>query len=130
MSVAFLLGLLDSLPLPAHYKADHLLDKLADLPTADLPATVEPVSLNNGNVQTTFMPSANVLSWHPGDDDLGPAYQNRECCVKRILVNTSAFTSDLYPEPVFDNDVFEDPIFAGDDIDVPDYDSPVKVNPS
>ena len=104
MAIDILLGLLDSLPLPAHYKTDHLLDKLADLPVADLPATVEPVSLNAVNVQTIFMPSANVLPWHPDDDDPGPAYQNRECRVKRIQVNTSAFNSDLYPEPVFNDE--------------------------
>ena len=45
-----------------------------------------------------------------------------------IQIDTSAFTSDIYPEPVFDNDVFEGPVFAPDDIDVPDYDSPTKVN--
>jgi len=48
--------------------------------------------------------------------------QNKECHVKRICVDTSFFTSDLYPEPVFDDDVFEDQVFASDDIDVPDYD--------
>ena len=74
------------------------------------------------------MPSANVLPWHLDDDDPGSVYRNRECRVKRIRVDTSAFTSDLYPEPVFDNNVFEDPIFASDDIDVSDYDSPTKVN--
>ena len=41
-----LLGLLDSLPLPDHYKTNHLLDHLADLPPADLPAVVKPVLLN------------------------------------------------------------------------------------
>ena len=125
MSTNFFLGLLNSLPLPAHYKTDHLLDKLANLPATDQPAAVEPVLLNAVNVQTTFMPSADVLPWNP-DDDAGPAYQNRECYVKPIQVNTSAFTSDLYPEPVFDDEVFEDPIFAGDPI--PIYDSPTKVN--
>ena len=45
-STNFLLGLLDSLPLPAHYKTDHLLDKLAELSATNIPATVEPVSLN------------------------------------------------------------------------------------
>ena len=98
------------------------MDKLVDLPAADLPATVEHVSLNAVNVQTTFMPSANVLPWHPNDDDPGHVYQNRECRVNWIQVDTSAFTSDLYSEPVFNNDVFEDSIFTGDDIDVPDYD--------
>ena len=43
-------------------------------------------------------------------------------------VNTSAFTSDLYPEPVFNGTVFEDTVIARDDIYVPDYDSPTKVN--
>ena len=60
-STTFLLGLLDSLPLPAHYNTDHLLDKLADLPAADLPAYVEPRSLNAINVQTTFVPLAGVF---------------------------------------------------------------------
>ena len=128
MSIDFLLGLLNSFPLPAHYETDYLLDKLADLPAADLSNTVEPVSFNAVNVQITFMPSVDVLPWHPDDDDPGPAYQNRECRVKRIRVNTSAFTCDLYPEPVFNDDIFEDPIFAGDDIDVLNYNSPTKVN--
>ena len=106
MSTDFLLGLLDSLPFPAHYKTDYLLDKLAelpvvDLPAADLPATVEPVSLNAVNVQTTFMPSANVFPWYPDDDDPGPEHKNRECRIKHIRIDTSDFTSDLYPE--FDN---------------------------
>ena len=83
MSTNFLLRLLDSLPLPVHYKTDHLLDKLADLPATDLPATVERVSLNAVNVQTTFIPSAQILPWHPDDDDPGPVYQNREYCVKQ-----------------------------------------------
>ena len=61
--IDYILELLDLLPLPAHYKIKHLdlLDKLADLPAADLPAYAEPVSLNTVNVQTTFMPSADVL---------------------------------------------------------------------
>ena len=42
---------LDSRPLPAHYKPYHLLDKLTDLPAADLHTTVEPVPLNAVNVQ-------------------------------------------------------------------------------
>ena len=50
MSTNFLLGLLDLVPLPTHYKVDHLLDRLTDLPAADLPAYVEPVSLNAVNV--------------------------------------------------------------------------------
>ena len=128
MSIDFLLGLLDPLLLPAHYKTDHLLEKLADLPAANLPTTVEPVFLNAVNVQITFMPSADIFPWHPDDEDPGPVYQNRECRVQQIQVNTSTFTSDLYPEPVFDDDVFENPIFAGDDFDVPNYDSTTKVN--
>ena len=64
MSTDFPLGLLDSLPLPDHYKTNHLLDHLVDLPPADLPAVVEPVSLNAVSIQTTFMPSADVLPWH------------------------------------------------------------------
>ena len=106
MSTNFLLGFLDSLPVPAHYKTDHLLDKLADLPVADLPATVEPVSLNAVTVQTILIPLADVLLWHSDDDDPGPAYQNRECCVEQIQVNTSTFTSDLYPEPVTTNQIW------------------------
>ena len=72
------------------------------------------------------MPSADVLPWHPEDDDPGPAHRNRECRVKRIQINTSNLTSDLYPD--VDDDVYEDPIFAPDAIEVPDYDSPTRVN--
>jgi len=61
MSIDAILGLLDSLPIPAHYKTNHLLNRLADLPPPDLPASVEPVSLNAVTVQTTFMPPADVL---------------------------------------------------------------------
>ena len=121
-----LLRLLDSLPLPDHYKTDLLLDKLADLPPAYQPAVVEPVLLNAVNVQTTFMPSADILPWHPADDDPSPVYYNRECCVKRIRIEKLAFTSDLYPDPEFDNDVYEKPAFAGDAI--PNYNSPTKIN--
>ena len=121
-----LLGLLNSLPLPDHYKTNHMLDTLADLPPADLPATVEPVSLNAVNVHTTFMPSADVLPWHPDDDDPGPVYQNREYRAKRIRIDTSEFPPDLYPDPDFNNGVYERPVFAGNDI--PIYDSPTKVN--
>ena len=128
ISTDFLLGILEALSLPAHYKTDHLLDKLADLPAADLSATVESVSLNAVNVKTTLMPSVGVLPWHPDDDNPGPVYQHKECRVKRIKVNISAFTFDLYSKPVFDDEVFEDPVFASDDNDVPDYDSPTKVN--
>ena len=78
--IDYTLRLLDSLPLPAHYKTKHLLDKLANLPAADLPAYVEPVSLNTVNVQITCIPSADILPWHPDDDDTG--YQNRWCQVK------------------------------------------------
>ena len=126
MFTDFLLGLLNSLPLPAHYKTDHLLDKLADLPATNLPATVEPVSFNAVNVQTISMPTTDILPWQPNDPIL--VYQNRECRVKRIQVNTSACTSDLYPEPVYNDEVFEDPIFTSNDIDIPNYDSPSKVN--
>ena len=119
-------GRLDNLPLPAHYKTNHLLDRLAALPAPDLPTAVNLVSLNAVTVQTTFMPSADVLPWHPDDDDPGPARRNREYRVKRILINTSNLTSDLYPE--VDDDVYEDPIFAPDTIEVPVYDSPTKVN--
>ena len=102
ISIDFLLGFLDSLPLPDHYKTKHLLDDLADLPPADLPAIVEPVLLNAVSVQTTFMPSADVLPWHPDEADPGSIYKNRECHVKRIRIDISDFSSDLYPE--FDND--------------------------
>ena len=49
-STDFLLGLLNSLPLPAHYKTDHLLDKLADLPATDLPATAPVVQTFSQNL--------------------------------------------------------------------------------
>ena len=78
MSTDFLLGLLDSFPFPDHYKTNHLLDQLADLPPSDLPAVVEPVSLNAISVQTMFMPLADVLPWYPDDDDPGPAYKNKK----------------------------------------------------
>ena len=126
ISTNFLLGLFNSLPLPVRYKTDHLLDKLIDLPTVDLPAYVEPVSSNAINVQTKFMPSADVLPWHPNDDDSG--YQNRECWVKRIKVNMSKFTSNIYPDSFLENKVFIDLVFTSDDIDVPGYNSPTKVN--
>ena len=74
-----LLRLLNSLPLPDHHKTGHLLDALADPPPVDLPAVVEPMSLDAVNVQTACMSSADVLSWYPYDDDSGPVYQNREC---------------------------------------------------
>ena len=123
MSTNFLLGLLDSLPLPDHYKTNHLLNHLADLPPTDLPTVVEPVSLNAVSVQTTCMPSADVLSWHPDDPDPVPAYKNRECRVKQIRIDTSNFTSDLYSE--FDNDQYS---LVFDDDDIPLYDLPTKVN--
>ena len=66
-----------------------------------LPAVVEPVLLNDVSVQTMFMPSADVLPWYPDDDDPGPEHKNRECRIKHIRIDTSDFTSDLYPE--FDN---------------------------
>ena len=69
------------------------------------------------------MPSADVLPWHPDDDDPVPTYKNRKCRVKRIRIDTSDFTSDLYPE--FDNDRYS-PVF--DDDNIPLYDSPTKVN--
>ena len=95
MSIAILLELLDSIPLHAHYKIDHLMNKLADLS-----ADVKPVPLNAVNFQTTFMTSADVLPWHPDDD---PGYQNRECQVKRIKVNTSKITLDIYPDSFLEN---------------------------
>ena len=78
MSAEFLLGLLDTLPLPSHYKTNHLLDSLANLPVVDLPDYVpdcvycpEPVSLNVVNIQKIYMPSADLLPWHPDDNDPG-----------------------------------------------------------
>ena len=62
------------------------------------------------------MPSAGILPWHPDDDDSG--YQNRECQVKIIQVNTSKFTSDIYLDSVLEDKGFEDPVFASDDINV------------
>ena len=47
--------------------------------------------------------------------------------MKRIQINTSNLTSDLYP--AVDDDIYKDPIFAPDAIEVPVYDSPTKVNP-
>ena len=127
------LGLLDSLPLPAHYKAKHLLDNFADLPIADLPNYIpncvrcpEPVSLNAINIETTFMPSADILPWHSDNDD--PSYRYRECRFKKMQVDTMKFTSDIYPDPVFEDKVFEDFVFASDGIDILDYDMPTKVN--
>ena len=64
---------------------NHLLDHLVDLPP-DLPAVVEPVSLNDISVKTTFMLSADELQWHPDDSDPVPAYKNRECRVKHVLI--------------------------------------------
>ena len=90
------------------------MDALADPPCPDLPSAVEPVSLNAVTVQTTYMPSADVLPWHPDDDDPVPIAQNRECRVRRVSINTSALTSDLYPEP----DPYIDPVFSPDDIPV------------
>ena len=98
------------------------MDALADPPCPDLPSAVVPVSLNAVTFQTTFMPSADVLPWHPDDDDPVPIAQNRECRVRRVSINTSALTSDLYPAA----DPYINPVFAPDDIPV--YDSPTKVN--
>ena len=119
----FFLAPPNSLPLPDYYKTNHLLDHLADLSPADLPAVVQPVLLTAVSVQTTFMPSAVVLSWHPDDPDPVSAYKNRECCVKQIQIDTSDFTSDLNPE--FDNNQYS-PVF--DDDDIPLYDLHTKVN--
>ena len=84
------------------------MDKLADLPAADLPAYVEPMSLIAVNIQTTFMPSADMFPWHPHDDD--PSYQNKECQVKKIQADESQFTSNIYPDSVFEDKVFADPM--------------------
>ena len=72
------------------------------------------------------MPSAGILPWHPDDDDSG--YQNRECQVKIIQVNTSKFTSDIYLDSVLEDKGFEDPVFASDDINVTGYNWSTKVN--
>ena len=122
LSHEIFLHLLDSLPLPDEYKTNHLLDPVADA-RPDLPAVVEPVLLNAITVQTTFMPSADTLPWHPEDPDPILAYQNRECRVKRVRIDTSDFTSDLYPQ--FDHDRYP-PVF--DDDDIPFYDLLTKVN--
>ena len=81
LSTSVLLRLLDTLPLPQHYKTPHLLATAADLPPEDLPDYIpnfitspEPVSLNAVNAQSTFVPLADVLAWHPDDDD--PGYRN------------------------------------------------------
>ena len=57
MSVDVFFGLLDTLPLPAHYKTKHLLGNIADLPAANLPDCIPdcvrhstPMSLNTVNV--------------------------------------------------------------------------------
>ena len=114
--------LLASLPLPTDYKTRHLLDPVDDV-SPDKSTVVEPVSLNAVTVQTTFMPLADITPWHHDDDDPVPIYLNREWRVHRVEVNTSDFTSDLFPQinhepypPVFDNN------------DIPVYDLPTKVN--
>ena len=43
------------------------------------------------------MVSADVLPRHPEDDDPVPIAQNRQCRLRRVHINTSALTSDLYP---------------------------------
>ena len=98
------------------------MDPVADV-SSDLPSVVEPVSLNVVTVQTTFMPLADITPWYHDDDDPVPVHLNRECRVRPVCVDTSDFTSDLYPQfdtnrypPVFDNDV------------IPIYDLPTKVN--
>ena len=88
---------LASLPLPAEYKTRHLLDPVDDV-SPDKPTVVEPVSLNAVTVQTTYMPSADITPWHHDDDDPVPVYLNRECRVRQVEVNTSDFTSNLYPQ--------------------------------
>ena len=77
--IDYTLGLLNSLPLPAHYKTKLLLDNLANLSDADLPNYIpdcvrcpKPVSLNTVGIQTISMPSADVFPWHPDNDD--PSY--------------------------------------------------------
>ena len=116
------LHLLDSLSLPDEYKTNHLLDPVAAVPP-NLPVVVKSFSLNAITVQTMFMPLADILPWNPADPDPVLVYQNRECPVKRIRIDTSNFTSDLYPE--FDHDCYS-PVFNDDNIPV--YDLPTKVN--
>lgn len=84
MSVDALLGPLNTLSLPSHCKTKQLLKNLADLPAVDFPnyvsdyiSCLELVSLNAVNIQSTFMPSDDILPWHPDNDDIG--YQDREC---------------------------------------------------
>ena len=69
------------------------------------------------------MPSADITPWHHDDEDPVPVYRNRECRVRRIEINTSDFTSDLYP--TIDDEPYP-PAFG--DVDIPVYDLPTKVN--
>ena len=114
--------LLASLPLLDEYKTNHLLYPVADV-SPEILSVVEPVLLNVVTVQTTFMPLADITSWHHDDDDPVPIYLNRECRVRRVHVVTSNFISDLYPE--FDTNRYP-PVF--DDDDIPIYDLLTKVN--
>ena len=104
MSADVLLGLLNTLPLHSYYKTKHLLETLANFPTADLPNNVpdciccpEPVFLNAVNNKTKNLPSAGISPWHLDNDD--PGYQNKECRIKRIWVYTTNFASDIYHVP-------------------------------
>ena len=67
------------------------------------------------------MASADILSWHPEDDD--PGYCNRECQIKQIRFNTLKFSSDIYPVSAA-----KEPVFTDDDFDVPDHDMLTSVN--
>ena len=69
------------------------------------------------------MPLADIIPWHHDNDDPVPVYLNKECQVRRVHVDTSNFTSNLYPE--FDTNRYP-PVF--DDDNIPLYDFPTKVN--
>ena len=92
-SVDVLLIIFDTLTLSDYYLTKYILETAADLPTTDLPDCIpnfvyrpETVSLNADNVHSIFLPSADVLTWYPDDDDSG--YPNQECHIKRVRVNT------------------------------------------
>ena len=69
------------------------------------------------------MPSADVLPWHPDNND--PGYHNRECRIKRVRVDTLKFTSDIYPVAPA-KEIQQ--VFAANDDDIPDHDIPTVIN--
>ena len=119
--VDVLLGVLDTLLLSDCYKTKYLQETAAHLLTTDLPDYIpnfvrspESMSLNAVNIQSTFICSADVLSWHLDIGD--PSYCNRECFIKRASVDSSQVNLYIYPtvlvatvEPVFDSDDFDAP---------------------